>query len=176
MRVIGLAGWSGAGKTTLLTRVIPELKSRGVTISTIKHAHHKFDIDTPGKDSWAHRQAGAQEVLVASSHRWALMRELHDEPEWTLPDLLTKLGHVDLVIVEGFKTGAHPKIEVFRGENGKPLLYPGDRDIVAIASNMPVAGSKLPVVNLDDAAGIADLMLQFAIDSSTIFHASSIEG
>ena len=101
MRVIGLAGWSGAGKTTLLTRVSPELKSRGVTISTIKHAHHKFDIDTPGKDSWAHRQAGAQEVLVASSHRWALMRELHDEPEWTLPDLLTKLGHVDLVIVEG---------------------------------------------------------------------------
>jgi molybdopterin-guanine dinucleotide biosynthesis adapter protein len=174
MRVIGLAGWSGAGKTTLLTRVIPELKSRDMSVSTIKHAHHKFDIDTPGKDSHEHRLAGAQEVLVASANRWALMHELRDEPEWSLRDLVGKLSHVDLVIVEGFKTGSHPKIEVFRSENGKPFLYPGDRDIVAIASDMSIAGAKLPVVQLDDIAAIADLMMQLAVDASSLFDISPV--
>ena len=169
MRVIGLAGWSGAGKTTLLTRVIPELNSRGVTVSTIKHAHHAFDIDKPGKDSYEHRRAGAREVLIASSNRWALMHELRDEPEWNLRDLIGKLENVEIVIVEGFKTGSHPKIEVFRGENGKPFLYPADRDIVAVAADMQVTGAKVPVVHLDDAAAIADLMLQFAVDTSGLF-------
>ena len=173
MRVIGLAGWSGAGKTTLLTRVIPELRSRGVSVSTIKHAHHKFDIDMPGKDSWAHRMAGAQEVLIASRNRWALMRELSDEPEWNLRDLIGKLGNVDLVIVEGFKTGSHPKIEVFRSANGKPMLHPIDRDIVAVASDLPIAGAKIPVVHLDDTAGIADLILQYSSDAGALFDAAS---
>ncbi len=173
MRVIGLAGWSGAGKTTLLTRVIPELRKRDVTVSTIKHAHHKFDIDTPGKDSWEHRQAGAQEVLIASANRWALMHELRDEAEWSLPDLLSKLGNADLVIIEGFKSGAHPKIEVFRGENNKPLLYAGDRDIIAVASDMAIVGASIPVVHLDDAPAIADLMLQFSIDSGALFGMAS---
>ena len=111
-------------------------------MSTIKHAHHLFDIDTPGKDSYEHRAAGAQEVLVASANRWALMHELRDEPEWNLRDLIGKLGHVDLVIVEGFKTGSHPKIEIFRADNGKPFIYEGDRDIVAVASDLPIAGRK----------------------------------
>src|SRR5262245_30587731 len=110
-RVMGLAGWSGAGKTTLVGKLLPELVSRGVRVSTIKHAHHDFDIDKPGKDSWIHRQAGATEVLVVSDARFALMHELRGAPEPTLPDLLKKLSDVDLVIVEGFKRDPHPKIE-----------------------------------------------------------------
>src|ERR687889_287819 len=122
MRVVGLGGWSGAGKTTLLIRLIPELKRRGLSVSTLKHAHHAFDIDQPGKDSFEHRQAGAGEVLVASSTRWALVHELGGEPEPPLAALLKRLSPVDLVIVEGFKAYAHPKIEVHRAANGKPLL------------------------------------------------------
>lgn len=169
MRVIGLAGWSGAGKTTLLKRVIPALNERGVSVSTVKHAHHKFDIDMPGKDSYEHRAAGAREVLVASANRWALMHELRDEPEWSLTELLGKLSRVDLVIVEGFKTGAHPKIEVYRSENGKAFIHPSDRDIVAIASDIRIPGASLPVVSLDDAEAVADLMLQYAVDSNALF-------
>ena len=103
MRVIGLAGWSGSGKTTLITKVIPVLVGRGLKVATIKHAHHAFDIDRPGKDSWLHREAGASEVVVASSRRWALVHELRNEPELSLADLLAKLTPVDLVIIEGFK-------------------------------------------------------------------------
>src|SRR5690349_12988821 len=114
MRVIGLAGWSGAGKTTLLVKLIPELARRGLTVSTVKHAHHAFDIDTPGKDSFEHRAAGATEVLVASARRWALVHELRGQAEPSLQALLQQLSAVDLVIVEGFKAAAHPKIEVFR--------------------------------------------------------------
>ncbi len=169
MRVIGLAGWSGAGKTTLLKRVIPALTARGVSVSTIKHAHHKFDIDTPGKDSYEHRVAGAQEVLVASANRWALMHELRDEAEWSLTELLGKLSNVDLVIVEGFKTGAHPKIEIHRSANGKPFIHAGDRDVVAIASDVDVVGTRLPVVRLDDAEAVADLMLEYAVDAGSLF-------
>src|SRR3954452_23260457 len=120
MKIIGIAGWSGAGKTTLLTRVIPRLTAYGLRVSTIKHAHHAFDIDQPGKDSHAHRAAGATEVLVSSANRFALMRELRSEPEWTLRALLEKLSPVDLVLVEGFKRETHPKLEVFRASVAKP--------------------------------------------------------
>ena len=159
MRVIGLAGWSGAGKTTVLTRVIPELARRGISVSTLKHAHHAFDLDTPGKDSHAHREAGAREVLISSERRWALMHELRDEPEASLPDLLARLSPVDLVIIEGFKREPHVKIEIHRAANGKPPLHPGDETIVAIASDVAFADAGRPVVGIDDIAAIADIIL-----------------
>src|SRR5215470_7576351 len=130
MNVIGIAGWSGAGKTTLLTRVIPRLIARSLRVSTIKHAHHAFDVDQPGKDSHTHRAAGATEVLVSSANRFALMHELRGQPEWALDALLEKLSQVDLVLVEGFKTQAHPKLEVYRKAVGKPPLHPRDENIV----------------------------------------------
>src|SRR5437773_5290022 len=139
MKVIGIAGWSGSGKTTLLTMVIPELTARGLRVSTIKHAHHEFDIDRPGKDSWRHRQAGASEVMVASSRRWAIMHELRDAAEPSLEELVAKMSPVDLLLVEGWKRHAHPKLEVHRPSLGKPLLYPEDPDIVAIALDEPIA-------------------------------------
>src|SRR5262245_39731770 len=135
MRILGLAGWSGSGKTTLMTALIPEFVARGVTISTIKHAHHSFDIDQPGKDSWRHRAAGAHEVMIASDRRWALMHELRDEPEPGLDELVRKMSPVDLVLVEGFKRHAHRKIEVYRHSLGKPLLHPHDPFIIAVASD-----------------------------------------
>lgn len=158
MRVIGLAGWSGAGKTTLITRVIPVLIGRGQTVATVKHAHHEFDVDQPGKDSWLHRQAGASEVAVVSSRRWALIHELRGDPEPPLADILAKLAPVDLVIVEGFKRHAHPKLEVFRAATGKPLLYPDDDCIVAIATDQPLPQAPLPVLTLDDVERIADVV------------------
>ncbi|KUL97204.1 molybdopterin-guanine dinucleotide biosynthesis protein B [Bosea sp. WAO] len=158
MRVIGLAGWSGAGKTTLLTRLIPEFAGRGIAVSTIKHAHHAFDLDTPGKDSWAHREAGAAEVLISSARRWALLHELRDEPEAKLPELLARLSPVDLVIVEGFKRDPHAKLEVYRAANGKPPLYPQDDSIVAVASDTPFPQAGRPVLGLDDIPSIADLL------------------
>ena len=138
MKVIGLAGWSGAGKTTLLTRLIPHFNAQGLRVSVIKHAHHQFDVDVPGKDSWRHREAGAAEVLVASSNRWALMHELRGAAEPRLPDLLSKLSAVDLVVVEGFKREPHRKIEVHRAANDKPLLFPDDPGIVGIATDVAV--------------------------------------
>ncbi len=159
MRVIGLAGWSGAGKTTVVTRLIPELGRRGVSVSTLKHAHHAFDLDTPGKDSHAHREAGAREVLISSERRWALMRELRDEPEAELPDLLARLSPVDLVIVEGFKRQAHAKLEIHRAANGKPPLHPGDPTIVAVASDTAFPDAGRPVIDIDDIQGIAALIL-----------------
>src|SRR5213079_3735713 len=135
MKVIGLAGWSGAGKTTLLTRVIPHLLKGGLRVSVIKHAHHAFDVDVPGKDSWKHREAGATEVMVSSSQRWALMHELRGAAEPRLPELLAKLSQVDLVVVEGFKSEPHRKIEVHRLANAKPLLFPGDPAIAGIATD-----------------------------------------
>ena len=168
MRVIGLAGWSGAGKTTLLCRLIPALIARGLRVSTLKHAHHSFDIDRPGKDSWEHRQAGAEEVLVASDARWALMHELRDEPEPRLAELLAHMRAVDLVLVEGFKRESHPKIEVYRAANGKPPLHPGDPTIVGIAADaaLPVVG--IPVRHLDDIAGLADLVQARAVPLGSI--------
>ena len=161
MRVIGFAGWSGAGKTTLLRRLIPVLAVQGLRISTIKHAHHAFDVDQPGKDSWHHREAGASEVLIASAQRWALMHELRGGAEPELPELLTRLSPVDLVLVEGFKRGTHRKIEVHRVANGKALLHPNDPSIAAIASD---AGQSfaIPHVQLDDIAGLARLVLVHA--------------
>jgi molybdopterin-guanine dinucleotide biosynthesis adapter protein len=161
MNVIGIAGWSGAGKTTLLTRLIPRLIARSLRVSTVKHAHHAFDVDTPGKDSHTHRAAGATEVLVSSANRFALMHELRGGPEWTLGALLDKLSPVDLVLVEGFKREAHPKLEVFRAALGKPLLHPEDDNIVAIASDGPVS-ARVPVVPLDDIEAIADLLIEKA--------------
>jgi molybdopterin-guanine dinucleotide biosynthesis adapter protein len=158
MRVIGLAGWSGAGKTTLLCKVIPVLVARGLRVSTVKQAHHGFAIDRPGKDSWLHRQAGAAEVLVASPLRWALMHELRGAPEFTLPELLARLSPADIVIVEGFKSEAHPRIEVFRKANGKPPLHPDDLGIIAVASDVPWPEAARPVVALDDIDAVARLI------------------
>lgn len=163
MRVIGLAGWSGAGKTTLLTRIIPRLVGRGLTVSTIKHAHHGFDVDHPGKDSYAHRVAGATEVLVSSSVRFALMHELRGENELGLVQLLGKLSPVDLVIVEGFKRESHPKLEVYRAVVGKPCLYLDDPDIVAITSDQPIPQAPIRSVLLDDIHAIVDLLIEHAI-------------
>ena len=162
MRIIGLAGWSGAGKTTLLARLIPDIIARGLTVSTVKHAHHAFEVDQPGKDSHTHRLAGATEVLVASERRFALIHELRQETEPRLPDLLAKLAPVDLVIVEGYKREPHPKLEVFRDAVGKPLLHPDDPHIVAIASDVALPHAKVPRVRLDDTAAIIDLLLAHA--------------
>ena len=159
--MIGLAGWSGAGKTTLLTRVIPRLVERGLTVSTLKHAHHAFDLDQPGKDSYEHRQAGATEVLIGSAARWALMHELRGAPEASLAELLTRLSPVDLVIVEGFKREPHVKLEVHRAAVGKPLLAPDDPAIVAIASDVSLS-ARVPVVSLDDIDTIADILVRHA--------------
>jgi molybdopterin-guanine dinucleotide biosynthesis protein B len=162
MRVIGLAGWSGAGKTTLLVEVLPLLAARGLSVSTLKHAHHGFDVDRPGKDSHAHRLAGAREVLVASGRRWALMHELRDAAEPPLEALLGRLSPVDLVIVEGWKRAAHPKLEVFRAAVGKPPLHPGNASIVAVASDTDWPEAGRPVVNLDDRPAIAALIERHA--------------
>jgi molybdopterin-guanine dinucleotide biosynthesis adapter protein len=172
MRVIGLAGWSGSGKTTLITKVIPLLVGRGLKVATIKHAHHEFDLDKPGKDSWLHREAGASEVLVASSRRWAVIHELRGEPEPPLGELLAKLGPADLVIVEGFKRHAHPKVEVYRALLGKPFLHPDDDCIVAIATDAPLR-APLPVVQLDDIEGIANILQAEALPRDQIGGGSS---
>ena len=163
MRIIGLAGWSGSGKTTLVTKVLPRLIARGQRVSTIKHAHHGFDLDQPGKDSFMHRTAGATEVIVSSARRFAILHELRDEPEWDLLDLVAKMSAVDLVLVEGFKRDAFPKIEVHRTANGKPLIHPDDPYIVAIAADTALPQAKVPVVDLDDVEAVAELVLANAI-------------
>jgi molybdopterin-guanine dinucleotide biosynthesis adapter protein len=168
MRIIGLAGWSGSGKTTLVTKVIPVLARRGLKIATVKHAHHEFDIDQPGKDSWLHRQAGASEVAIVSSRRWAMIHELGEEPEPQLADILQKLSPVDLVIVEGFKRQSHPKLEVYRACVGKPLLHPDDDCIVAVATDAPLPQASLPVLMLDDIEGIADMLQAEALPPDRI--------
>jgi len=161
MRIIGLAGWSGAGKTTLMVKLIPCLIGRGIVVSTLKHAHHRFDVDVPGKDSWQHRQAGARQVLVASGARWALMTELRDNPEPRLSELLARMDPVELVIVEGFKRDAHPKLEVHRAANAKPWMHPDMPGIVAVASDTPPPYD-LPRAGLDQVEAIADLVLAHA--------------
>ncbi len=166
MRVIGLSGWSGAGKTTLIVRLIPALEARGFRVSTVKHAHHAFDIDKPGKDSYRHREAGATEVLVASANRWALMHELRGAPEPSLAELLVKLAPVDFVIVEGFKADAHAKLEVHRVANGKPFLFPEDPNIKAFVSDLSdpavVLPEQLPRAHLDDIDAVVALVSKFA--------------
>ena len=160
MKVFGIAGWSGSGKTTLLEKLIPQFTARGLKVSVIKHAHHGFDIDRPGKDSYRHREAGASEVLLSCNDRWALMRERRDEAEVTLDELLARLAPCDLVLIEGFKQEPVPKLEVYRPENGKPPLFPERSDIVAVASDVALATS-LPRLALDDVAGIAEFVMKF---------------
>jgi molybdopterin-guanine dinucleotide biosynthesis protein B len=162
VRLIGLAGWSGSGKTTLLAKLLPVLIARGRAVSTLKHAHHAFDIDQPGKDSHTHRLAGAHEVLISSAKRWALMHELRSDPEPTLRELVPRLSPVDLVIVEGFKTESHAKLEVHRCAVGKPLLYPNDPHIVALASDARPVDLALPFADIDDIEAIADLVDELA--------------
>jgi len=174
MKVIGLAGWSGAGKTTLLTRVIPHLLNEGLRISVIKHAHHNFDVDVPGKDSWRHRHAGAEEVLVSSGRRWALMHELRGAAEPRLPELLAKMARVDLVVVEGYKSEPHCKIEVHRAANGKPWLFPGDAGIVGIATDTAVE-TALPTAHLDDIPAIAAMMRRSAMSIEDVLARSAAE-
>ena len=139
MRIFGFAGWSGSGKTTLIERMIPRLVARGLSVSLVKHAHHQFDVDQPGKDSWRHRQAGCQEVLVSSGVRWALMHELRGAPELGVRAALRRLSPCDLALVEGFKSEPMPKLEVWRAALGKPLLHVSDRHILAIATDSPEA-------------------------------------
>ena len=166
-RIIGLAGWSGAGKTTLMVKLLPCLIGRGVAVSTLKHAHHRFDVDVPGKDSFEHRRAGASQVMVASGVRWALMTELRTAREPTLRELLARMDPVDLVIVEGFKRDAHPKIEVHRAANAKPWMRPEMPGIVAVAADT-AAPYDLPQAHLDEVEAIADLVLAHAAPLAAI--------
>lgn len=159
MKLYGIVGWKNAGKTGLMERLVAEMCDRGLRVSTVKHAHHVFDVDHPGKDSYRHRAAGATEVLLASRKRFALMHELRQEDEPVLDDLLAKLAPVDLVLIEGYKRDAHPKIEAFRAEPGNPLIAPGDPTIRAIASDSPLTTDR-PVFDLDDTRAIADFILQ----------------
>jgi molybdopterin-guanine dinucleotide biosynthesis protein B len=163
MRIIGLAGYSGSGKTTLLSKAIPRLIARGLTVSTLKHAHHEFDVDQPGKDSHTHRMAGATEVLVASSRRFALVRELRGEAEPALTTLLGKLAPVDLVLIEGYKGEPHPKLEIHRAAVGMPLLASNDPAIVAIASDVALPEAPVPVLDLNDVEGIVDILIKRAL-------------
>ena len=163
MHIIGLAGWSGSGKTTLITKLIPRLRARGLRVSTLKHAHHGFDLDRPGKDSFMHREAGATEVLISSAKRWAILHELREEPEWDLGGLVAKMSPVDLVLVEGFKRDAFPRLEIHRVANGKPLLYLQDPHIVAVASDSLLPGTALPVLDLNDIEPIVDFLLARAV-------------
>ncbi len=158
MNVFGIAGYSGSGKTTLLEKLIPVLTARGLKVSVIKHAHHGFDIDRPGKDSYRHREAGASEVLLACNDRWALMHERRTEAETTLSELLGRLSPCDLVLIEGFKQEPVPKLEVYRPENGKPPLFPERNDIVAVASDAAL-DTALPVLPLNDMNAIADFVM-----------------
>ena len=154
MNVFGFAGWSGSGKTTLIEQLIPRLVERGLTVSLIKHAHHSFDIDKPGKDSYRHREAGATEVLIASDKRWVLMHELRGQTGPTLDEQVALLSPCDLVLVEGYKAAPIPKIEVHRPALGKPLLHPGDPHIVAVAADAPVPGP-LPLLDLNRPDAVA---------------------
>jgi molybdopterin-guanine dinucleotide biosynthesis protein B len=157
-QVFGFAGWSASGKTTLIEQLIPRFIAQGLTVSLIKHAHHAFDLDQPGKDSFRHREAGCREVLVTSATRWALQHELRGQPELTLEEALQRLSPCDLALVEGFKSSAIAKLEVYREEVGKPLLHPRDPKIVAVATDGPLK-STLPVLPLGDPDVVATFIL-----------------
>ncbi len=160
MKILGIAGWSGSGKTTLVAKLLPELIGAGLRVSTLKHAHHAFDIDRPGKDSYVHRMAGATEVMVGSANRWALMHELRGAAEPSMADLVARMSPVDLLLVEGFKRDSHDKLEVFRRANGKPLLAPSDPRAVAIASDGSVPEAALPLLDLNDVPAIARFVVR----------------
>ncbi len=157
-RVLGVVGWSGSGKTTLLVKLIPLLASRGLRVATLKHAHHSFDVDKPGKDSYEHRKAGASEVIVSSSRRWVQMHEIGAGTEATLAELLRKLSPCDLVLIEGYKSERHPKMEIFRRAVGKSPLHVDDDRIVAIASDLPLPRADIPVVDLNDVGAVAQMI------------------
>jgi len=159
MKIFGFAGWSGSGKTTLIEKLIPLFVARGLKVSLIKHAHHTFDVDQPGKDSYRHRHAGCNEVLVTSSKRWVLMHELRGAPEPGFAELLERVSPCDLLLVEGFKREKLPKLEVYRASVGESLLHPQDPDIVAVASDRRIE-TKLPQLHLDDATAIASFILK----------------
>jgi molybdopterin-guanine dinucleotide biosynthesis protein B len=161
MKTFGLLGWSGSGKTTLVVKLLPELRRRGFTVSTIKHTHHKVDVDRPGKDSFRHREAGAKEVVLVSSARWALLHELDDEPEPGVEDLIARMTPVDLLLIEGFKTYPHAKLEVHRPAFGKALIGGDDPSVVAIASDQPLDGVAVPVLDLNDIPAIADFIVGY---------------
>ncbi|WP_142850025.1 molybdopterin-guanine dinucleotide biosynthesis protein B [Telmatospirillum sp. J64-1] len=160
MKVFGLAGWSGSGKTTLLIELLPRIIARGFTVSTMKHSHHRFDMDQPGKDSFRHREAGASEVLVASSSRWALLHELRDEEEPSVTELIGRMSPVDLLLIEGFKSHPHDKLEIHRPSVGKPPLWPHDPHVVAVASDEGLDGLGVPLFDLNDVDAIADFILK----------------
>ena len=159
MKLYGVVGWKNAGKTGLMERLVTEITGRGFSVSTVKHAHHTFDVDQPGKDSHRHRVAGATEVLLASRKRIALMHELRDEEEPTLEELLQRLGPVDLVLVEGYKRDAHPKVEAHRAETGNPLIATDDPTVRAVASDTALDLDR-PVFDLNDTGAIADFILR----------------
>ncbi|MEO1638038.1 MAG: molybdopterin-guanine dinucleotide biosynthesis protein B [Pseudomonadota bacterium] len=158
MRIYGIVGFKNAGKTGLMERLVTEITGRGFTVSTLKHAHHRFDVDQPGKDSYRHRQAGARQVLLSSGQRWALMSELRDAPEPPLAELLAKLDPVDLVLVEGYKRDDHPKVEAFRAVNEHPLLAKTDPTVRAVAADTPLTLDR-PVFDLNSTTKIADFIL-----------------
>ena len=158
MKIIGIAGYSGSGKTTLIEKLVPLFVAEGLRVSLVKHAHHEFDVDHPGKDSWRHRQAGCTEVLVGSSKRWALLHELRTEGEPSLPDLLAHLSPCDVVIVEGFKNAAIPKVEVHRRAADAPLLHVDDTHVIAVATDEPLEAN-VPQFNLDDVHGVARFII-----------------
>lgn len=159
MNIFGIVGKSGSGKTTLLEQLIPIIRQRGISVSTIKHTHHQFDIDQPGKDSYRQREAGAKEVMLASSHRWALLHELRGDDEPEIEDLLKHMSDVDLVLIEGFKFNNHPKIEIHRPSYGRDPLWPGDTTILAVASDEEPAGLDRPLIDLNDVGAIADFII-----------------
>ena len=159
MKVFGFAGWSGSGKTTLIEQLIPRFVKRGLRVSLIKHAHHTFDVDQPGKDSYRHRHAGASEVLVTSSRRWVLMHELGGAAEPSFEEQVKRLSPCDLLLVEGFKRAPIPKLEVWRAETGEAMLHPNDQHIVAVASDAKVE-TKLPLLDLNDADAISQFILK----------------
>ncbi len=159
MRVYGVTGWKNAGKTGLVERLVTEITARGFTVSTVKHAHDGFDVDHEGTDSHRHRMAGAREVMLASGRRFALMHELRGAPELTLTELLERLSPCDLVLIEGYKRDAHPKIEAYRAVNGHPLIAPEDETVRALASDTPLDLDR-PVFDLDDTRAIADFILR----------------
>ena len=160
MKIFGLTGWSGSGKTTLIVKLLPELIGRGLTVSTLKHSHHSFDLDHEGKDSFRHRQAGAREVLISSSKRWALMHELRGDAEPSMEDLIKHVTPVDLLLIEGFKEHKHDKLEIYRESIDKPMRCIEDKDIVAVACDKTIEGLHVPVIDLNETAVIVDFIIE----------------
>jgi molybdopterin-guanine dinucleotide biosynthesis protein B len=173
-RVLGIVGWSGSGKTFLITRLIPELAGRGVRVATLKHAHHSFDVDQPGKDSYEHRKAGACEVIISSARRWVQMHELGDAHEPTLAELLRKVSACDLVLIEGFKSERHPKLEVYRSTLGKTALHLTDERILGVATDTPSMTAHLPEVDLNDIPAVARFIEKHAQPIAQVIEALEV--